>query len=169
MHLLDANVFIEAQRHYYAMDLARGFWDWLEAEVSLPDVRSIRPVFDEMKDYGDLLSGWIRSIGHQLFLDLEADMLIHLPEIGEWVEGHPAKRAKKNLFLAGADPFLISACWARGWTLVTQETSAGNKGDLKIPDACRAFGVSYTNTFELMRARSVRLVLPTDGLPAGKT
>ncbi len=28
MHLLDANAFMEANRLYYAFDIAPGFWTW---------------------------------------------------------------------------------------------------------------------------------------------
>lgn len=30
MHLVDANVLIEAKNRYYAFDIAPGFWAWLE-------------------------------------------------------------------------------------------------------------------------------------------
>ena len=31
MYLMDSNAFMEANRLYYAFDLAPGFWDWLGA------------------------------------------------------------------------------------------------------------------------------------------
>lgn len=33
MYLLDANAFMEASRHYYASDIAPGFWAWFDQGV----------------------------------------------------------------------------------------------------------------------------------------
>ena len=30
MHLVDANILIDAKNRYYAFDIAPGFWAWLE-------------------------------------------------------------------------------------------------------------------------------------------
>lgn len=163
MYVLDANVFIDAYRRYYGMDFARGFWEWLESELADDAVRSIKPVYDEMTGYGDDLADWIRGPGKPLFGELSASEVAHVRDVAAWVDAHPAKRATKNKFMSGADPFVVATGLALGWTVVTQEVRAGNRGDLKIPDACHALGVPCVNTFALMRARSVRLVLPAVG------
>lgn len=163
MYVLDADVFIQAKRLHYGMDFAPGFWRWLESEAEGDVVRSIESVYDEIADHGDDLAEWVRGPGRPMFLDVDEDVVARTRDVAAWVAAHPAKPFKKNAFLSGADPFVVATGLARGWTVVTQEVSAGNKGDLKIPDACKALGVSCVNTFALMRARGVRLVLSPAG------
>lgn len=48
MYLVDTNVLIEAKNRYYAFDVVPGFWDWLEEAHLAGDVRSIKPVEQEL-------------------------------------------------------------------------------------------------------------------------
>lgn len=159
-YVLDTNVFIEAKRRYFGMDFALGFWEWLEREAAGEVVRSIKPVYDEMVDYRDELSDWVKGPGRPLFVEADEALLARVPDVTAWVNDRSAKQAKKSAFLAKADPFVVAAGLAHGWTVVTHEKGAGNSGDVKIPDACDDLGVAYIDTFELLRRRSVRLVLP---------
>jgi hypothetical protein len=72
----------------------------------------------------------------------------------------PVYRAEaKELFLAGADPWLIAYAKTHGHTLVSQEQGAPNSGrSVKIPDMCGAVVVPCMRTVDLLRALGVRLV-----------
>ena len=57
----------------------------------------------------------------------------------------------------GADPFLVGVAAELGYTVVSQETPAGSRRKkVKVPDACAHLGVSYEDTFEMMRSLGAR-------------
>ena len=60
--LLDANVFIEAKRRYYAFDLCPGFWDCLIWHHGAARIQSIDRVRQELERGGDDLSDWVVSV-----------------------------------------------------------------------------------------------------------
>src|SRR5680860_1178527 len=61
MYLLDANAFMEANRLYYAFDIAPGFWTWLGDPTRVGQVASIDAVKDEITaGTGDLVD-WARA------------------------------------------------------------------------------------------------------------
>lgn len=64
--LLDTNVFIEAYRRYYAMDLCPGFWDCLEHYCKEAQLLSIDRVRDEISE-GDDLDTWVTQAPDGLF------------------------------------------------------------------------------------------------------
>ena len=47
IYVLDANVFIDAAKRYYAFDIAPGFWDSLALLAQIGSVRSIDRVYQE--------------------------------------------------------------------------------------------------------------------------
>ena len=58
-----------------------------------------------------------------------------------------------------ADLKLIAHAMASGATVVTREQPApDSKKKIKIPDACNAFGVNWTDPFSLYRTLGMRLV-----------
>lgn len=66
----------------------------------------------------------------------------------------------KYRFLEKADPWLIATAMAKGYTVVTHESKAGDgTKKVKIPNICEVFGVDYTNLFEVMKAKKVKLKL----------
>jgi len=60
-YLLDASVFIEAKRRYYAFDLCPGFWESLIWNYRQNRILSINQVKKELEDGKDELSKWITS------------------------------------------------------------------------------------------------------------
>ena len=65
--ILDANVFIESAKRYYAFDIAPGFWDALIRHARGGLVRSIDKVKDEIDRGNDDLTTWIGGNFHQWF------------------------------------------------------------------------------------------------------
>lgn len=62
MFLLDANVFIEAARTYYAPALAPTFWSWLTQQHQGGTVASIEAVRDELVAGQDPLAAWAKGL-----------------------------------------------------------------------------------------------------------
>ena len=59
-YAIDANVFIQAHRNYYALDLCPGFWDALGHYHDNSRLVSIDRVRDEIMS-GDALAEWVSA------------------------------------------------------------------------------------------------------------
>lgn len=62
MYLLDANAFMEANRLYYAFDLAPGFWTWLGDPSIAGQVASIDAIKGEITSGSGELVEWARAL-----------------------------------------------------------------------------------------------------------
>ena len=165
MHLLDANVFIEAKNFYYRFDTFPGFWEWLDAEQAKGQLASIESIRDELLKGNDDLAAWIKERKNSgWFLSVEnVDTQQNLAQIASWVMAQPVKEAAKPEFLGGGDPWLIAKAKAIGATVVTQETfDAKSKKRVKIPNVCRAFHVPCINTFDLLQQTGATFTLRGD-------
>jgi predicted nucleic acid-binding protein len=160
LFVLDANIFIEAARRYYAFDLVASFWDTLEGCASAGTVRSIDRVEQELLKMKDDLTVWASAKFNQWFESTaQPDVFQAYSRIVNWVQNHPYfKPSAKTEFASVADGWLVAFAMARGYTVATHEEF--NKETIKrvkIPNVCREFGVPYTNTFDMLRTLGVKL------------
>ena len=154
-YLLDTNVFIEASRFYYPMDLFPFFWDWLIEENKKGLIFSIDWVYDEIKKGKDKLSEWCDKLDEKnwfLSSHYEVTQCI-FSDIANWVMNHGKyTKAAKDEFLSVADPWIIAKAKADNFIVVTQEKSEPqSKKKVFIPDICNESDVKYTNTVEMLR------------------
>lgn len=154
IYLLDSNVFIHAARQYYAFDLVPSFWEGLEWHAREGRVRSIDRVRDELKRGKDDLWDWARNhFSHGFASADDSDVLQAYGEIAKWAYGQSQfSRAARDAFFDGADGWLVAYARAKGCIMVTHETFDKHaKRRIKIPNACKAFGIPYMNTFGMLR------------------
>lgn len=159
--LLDANTFITPFQSYYPFDLAPGFWQQLESKMRLDSVFVLDVAKNEIMAGGDELSGWFGSISGVNIIDRRnVSIITKYGEILRFLQGSPiySEKALRNWSGANvADPWLIAAASAFGYTLITFETSAGvisvnsPSGKPKIPDIAREFHVKCENLFYFMK------------------
>jgi hypothetical protein len=72
-----------------------------------------------------------------------------------WVAALGFTPAAKMKFATDADGWLIAAARESGLCVVTQEVRQdGARARVPMPNVCEAFGVSYCNTFEMLRILS---------------
>ena len=159
LRLLDSNVFITAKNTYYDFDLVPAFWTWLEDRAIAGVLASTELVYQELKEGGDELAAWVRSQRKLLFHvnSDSSEVARYVSDLGKWArdDGYPEHVVED--FMSCADPFLVGAAAAAGATIVTLETPAGtSRRKVKIPDACHHPGVSYEDTFEMMRNLGAR-------------
>ena len=160
--LLDANVFIEAHRRYYAFDICPGFWDALILDYKQINLHSVDKVQEELSGK-DQLTKWIKSsIPKKFFLSTDDTGVIKsYGDIQNWAQAQPQfKDAAKAEFARKADAWLIAYAKAKGFVVVThEEYSADVKNKIPIPNVCKAFDVEYSDTFQMLRALKSRFVL----------
>jgi len=152
-YILDANVFLEAYKRYYAFDLCPGFWQSLEYHAAQGILATIDRVGDELQE-GPLLDEWKSQAPPLLFLDTDtADILAAYGDIIRWA--HEQARftdAAKASFAEGVDAWLVAFAKAAGVTMVTHEAPAPHSMKIvKIPDVCKAFDITCKDSFVMLR------------------
>jgi len=159
-YLLDANVFIEAKKRYYGFSICPGFWEALVWHHGDGSVWSIDRVKDEIAGFSDDLSDWVRDeVPNAAFCSTNTpEVMQYYGDVIRWAmadpqynQGAKAEFAKAKV----ADAWLVAYAAANGMTLVTHETFDEHiKRRVKIPNACRQFGVPYIDTFDMLAALS---------------
>jgi hypothetical protein len=157
--VLDANVFIEAYRRYYAFDICPGYWTALIAHHGGGRLCSIDRVRSELLALVDQLSQWAQQLPGSFFEETGDQMVVTwFSNIMAWVQAQaqyfPAARAA---FASGADGWLIAYAKAQGVVVATNEQpNPASRRRVPIPDVCNAFGVGYVGTFDMLRALGAR-------------
>ncbi|MFN0281107.1 MAG: DUF4411 family protein [Kineosporiaceae bacterium] len=162
MFLLDANAFMEANRLYYAFDIAPGFWTWLGGSTLAGQVGSIDAIRDEITaGTGDLVT-WAGALPSSFWVDDTDDVVAAMGALAGWASD-PTRGYRQEAvdeFMASADLKLIAHAMAIGGTVVTREQPApDSKKKIKIPDVCNAFQVQWTGPFDAYRALGLLLTV----------
>ncbi|WP_369248066.1 DUF4411 family protein [Streptomyces sp. R41] len=158
MYLVDSNVLIEAKNRYYAFDIAPGFWAWLDYAHTNGIACSVEPVRDELLEGGDELATWARN-HPDFFRPVDTAATSHFGPLTAWAQSRHYTAAALTEFLTNtADFFLVAYAIAHSHTLVTHEQPRPEaRKRVLIPDACQAMGVTYVNTFMMLRSTKARL------------
>lgn len=159
-YVLDANVFIQAARRYYAFDIAPGFWEALVSHAESGEVQSIDRVEQELERGKDALADWIHGPFSAAFATTDdPDVIRSFAEMMAWVQAHAQfSDAAKAEFAGCADGWLVAHARVKDRVLVTHEQPAPDaKRKVPIPSVCEAFGVPFVDTFEMLRRLGVRL------------
>jgi hypothetical protein len=158
-YVLDANVFIEAARHYYAFDLRTPFWDILVRRAEDGVIGSIDRVKQELDRGKDELAEWANERFADAFHSTdEEDITKNYREVMTWVQGQAQfLEAAKAEFASGADGWLVAYAMAKGCIVVTHEQPQPDvRTRVPIPNICHAFGVRYVDTFKMLRELRVQ-------------
>lgn len=159
-YLLDANVFMSANRLHYGIDFCPGFWDWLKQRNAARQVYSIEAVKTEIAAGKDALATWAAALGAGFFLQPDHRVSATFSTVSTWASSQRYSTAAQAEFLAAADYFLVSHALAHKFVVVTQEMPAPtSKKRIKIPDACNALNVKWLSPFEMLRIERASFVL----------
>lgn len=166
--LIDANALITPYRFYYAFDLAPSFWEKLANEFKNNRIVLLDKVKDELLKGEDDLTNWIKeneeiinvcNYKTESVIANYQSVLQYIQTSGLYKESALAAWVPANI----ADPWLIAAAKANGYTVVTLEAPSGglstktpNK-EAKIPDVAKALGVKTSSLFEMMRTLGIVL------------
>lgn len=156
--LLDANVFIEAYRRYYAFPICSGFWLALTRERERSRVFSIDRVSAELIDRNDDLARWTRAVPNTFFKRTADRQVVSVfADVMSWVRGERQFKPEATAeFAEDADGWLIAYAKVNGLILVTHEVIAPDaQAKVPIPNVCVEFGVPYVDTFEMLHSLKV--------------
>ncbi|MGD9897198.1 MAG: DUF4411 family protein [Candidatus Methylacidiphilaceae bacterium] len=159
-YLLDANIFIEAARRYYAFDIAPCYWVALVERASENRLASVAAVKEDIDRGKDELKDWIKHSFQRWILPADEETIKAYARLMQWSTSHRDYTASaKDEFARVSDAWLIAHAMAKGSIVVTNETYDPKiRKKIKIPNACREFGVRCVNTFEMLRGLGVKFV-----------
>ena len=154
LHLLDANVWIDANRDYYPVVRVPEFWAWLLHVGTSGQVKIPIEIFEEVKDFKDDLAEWIKTSEVERGLLLDEDVLVEL--VGQvTTEGYAPDLNDIEIEKIWRDPFLVAYALADVGQrcVVTTEASkpSTQRANRRLPDVCQQFGIPSCNTFKLLR------------------
>jgi len=154
-YLLDANVFIEAKRRYYAFDLCPGYWECLVWYHNGACILSIDRVREEIERGDDQLKEWVRAtMPESCFASCDdAEVIEQYSQMQLWArqQGQFTESAKAE-FADKADAWLIAYAKAKQFVLVTHEVLDRQiRKKIPMPNVCEAFDVPYVDTFAMLR------------------
>ena len=154
-YALDANVFIEAYRRYYAFAICPGFWQSLVHHHSQGRIFSIERVKAEMADQGDELAAWVENQELDGCFESSdtAEIIATYAQLVAWVTGQAQfTAAAKAEFAEKPDAWLIAYSKVTEKALVTHEVLRQEaRARVPIPNVCEAFDVEYLDTFEMLK------------------
>lgn len=154
-YILDANIFIEAKRRYYAFDLCPGFWKCLLHHNNTGNLESVDRVRNELSE-GDELDVWKEESPSFFAPTITEAVLTAYGEIIQWVQDEGRfSDAEKSTFAGGVDAWIIAYARANNCVVVTHERSAPRSTKIKIPDVCDHFDIKSTDTFDMLRKLEV--------------
>jgi hypothetical protein len=163
LYVLDTNVFIQAHRVSYPLDVAASFWNAVKNLADEGKIISIDNVKAEIDRNEDELNEWIGThLPEDFFKSTEEEEILNnYGLMAPWAElkSDHYQRGAIDEFLEfdNADAWLIAYCKATGDTLVTHEVSnPQQKRRIPIPQPCDAFDVNYCNMIEMFRSLGVR-------------
>jgi hypothetical protein len=145
---LDANVYIECKNRWYRFERFPKFWAFLSAKIHEGSIHSPKAVYDELVEYGDQLSRWVKSRKSGLGIPPVPGVQDRYRKIADYVaKEFPRERAEE--FLSDADPWVIASAWFVGGTVVTHESSSRRR-KIRIPVVCEHFDIPCTDIVEVI-------------------
>ncbi len=158
IYLLDANVFIQAERLHYGMDFCPAFWDWLLEKNEAGRVFSIEKVESELLAGDDELTVWTQDRSDSFFIPPDDKVLASLQSVSQWVMSQHYDASAISVFFQAADYYLVAHALGRQYVVVTHERPSDGK-KVKIPNVCIGLGIRCVTPYEMLRRERARFVL----------
>lgn len=163
IYLIDSSCFMTASRVTYPIDIAVSFWNKISELAQFGAFYSIDKVENEIKINDDMLSSWCsENLPKDFFISTETEEVYKkYAELANWAQSKGINQSGVDKFIDAekADIYFVAFCSLNSdkYTVVTEEVSAVNsKKDIKLPDACNAFGVRSINFMQVLRELKVQ-------------
>ena len=134
--------------------LLPGFWECIAHHLTTGRLLILGQVRDEIL-FPPALVTWVEQAPQtRACLHNDSRVVDAYGEVMEWaVRSRQFADAAKNEFARIADPWLVAYAMANDVDVVTNEVfDPSVKKRIKIPNACRHFGVEYQDTYAMLRA-----------------
>ena len=159
-YLFDTNIFITAKNTYYAMDIAKSFWKYLEKDAINDKIVIIDRVYEEIRKGNDELATWVKKVFSDKIIYSNKDIIIqnYAFIISSITSKELYPRRAQDEFAKVADSWLIAHAYQTNHCIVTNEKYAPNiKRKIQIPNICKLLNISYMDLFQFMRNEEITL------------
>lgn len=165
--LVDSNILIEAHKAHYAWDFCPGFWDALVAGHAAGRVLTIDRVKEEIEKGKDWISTWaVNDVPTTCFAATKTDAAVIgvWTQCQTWASGRTSPSFTPEALLdfarvETADAWLVAYAAIHKYVVITHEISEPQRRNkVKIPDACKVFGVAYDTPFQMLRELGTVLI-----------
>lgn len=158
-YLFDTNVFIRSKNEL-PEDIWPTFWMRIAELIRDGKIYTSEKVKEEIERGDDELTQWMKSnASSEFYCSVDSDILNEYSRVQNWAQKcNQFTPTALDDFARVADAYLVATAAAKGWTLVTYETSAPEcRRRVKIPDACNAMGVGFCDLNTAFRDLGVRV------------
>lgn len=158
-YLIDTNIFIQAHRSTYPLDVVPSFWNKITELSNQGIIVSIdkvkKEIFDKSSHEDELRQWCLDNLNPNFFLDSSTSIASYI-EIANWAssQNQHYRQSAIDEFLETdlADPWLIAYAKSHNLSIVTYETSQPDRiKSIKIPEPCRYFNVEFMTLIEMFR------------------
>lgn len=152
-YIFDTNIFIRSKNEM-PIDLWPTFWTRVAEMIATNQVFSNEAVKSEIEKGNDELTDWMsHNATEGFYISNDASVMQKYAEVLNWAQSRPHFRPEAIAeFAEVADAFLVATAAAKGYKLVTNETSDPLcRRRVKIPDACNALGVRCCDLNDVLR------------------
>jgi predicted nucleic acid-binding protein len=151
LYCLDSSVFIQGWTSYYSIELCPSYWGVLNELIDEGQIFATMEVKREIEKSEDDLYRWVQA-RTRLFRDADEDVQLALIDIlrdyGRLVDSTKQRSI--------ADPWVIAHAKVTNAVVVTKEQPSDSRKRIKIPDVCRALGISWLDDFQFCREIGIR-------------
>ena len=158
-YIFDTNIFIRSKNEM-PIELWPTFWAKVAEMINNGDVFSHEVVKEEINKGKDELTDWINeNAPKDFYICNDSYIMSEYAKVLNWAQNNPVFKQEAIMeFAQVADAFLVAAAAAKGYTLVTNETSDPLcRKRVKIPDACNAVGVRYCDLNTVLRELGLKI------------
>lgn len=147
---------------HYPLDVAHSFWAKMAQLAASGRIASIGKVRSEVSHYQGDLYTWMQAQIPAHFFEPTTGCMAEYARTIQWAESKMSADGQQKHYLQQAradfadneraDAWLVAHAMHEGLTLVTYETAdPRQRNRVKIPDACRPFGVPCINVVNMFR------------------
>jgi len=158
-YLFDTNIFIRSKNEM-PEDTWPTFWMRLAELMRDGKIFTSVKVKEEIEHGKDELTQWMKNNETSgFYCPVDENVLSKYSEVQNWAKNTDQfTQIALDDFARVADAYLVATAAAKGWMLVTYETSAPNsRKRVKLPDACHALGIGFCDLNAAFRDLGVKI------------
>ena len=145
-YCIDTSAILDGWVRYYPPDVVPGLWEKLENLISNGQLIATEEVLYELEKKKDDVYKWAKK-HEKMFVPIDEKIQLIVTEILKKHKKLVDTRKNRSM----ADPFVIALAKIENCKVVTGEQPTNNLDVPKIPDICRAIGISYISLLQLCR------------------
>lgn len=161
-YLLDSNFFLDSSLRYYQFDFFPDFWNWIKYKTQNSSIKTIKKVKQELDKKDDFISGFIRELPKDFFID-EIKYLENYAQVIQSSQNMDFNPSAKEKFAQGhrADAWLLAVAQRDNFIVVSNEKMPNKKEkkNIKIPRMCVELKIQCIDIFDFIKEQKLEFCI----------